>query len=71
MKNQISVFTPLLLLALLLSQNVYAINYTWNGSVDNDWATAANWTPSGVPGNTDDVTINNATGYPTLISSHF
>ena len=66
MKNQISVFTPLLLLALLLSQNVYAINYTWNGSVDNDWATAANWTPSGVPGNTDDVTINNATGYPTL-----
>jgi len=27
-----------------------AVDYTWNGSVDNNWATAGNWTPPGVPG---------------------
>ena len=24
-------------------------NKTWNGSASTDWATDANWTPSGVP----------------------
>ncbi|OUR92680.1 hypothetical protein A9Q87_06480 [Flavobacteriales bacterium 34_180_T64] len=30
---------------------------TWNGSSSSDWNTAANWTPSGVPTNTDCVII--------------
>lgn len=29
----------------------------WNGSVDNNWNTAGNWTPSGAPSNIDAVTI--------------
>lgn len=33
-------------------------SYTWNGSVSSDWGTAANWTPNGVPGSVDNVTIN-------------
>lgn len=33
----------------------------WNGSVDNNWNTAANWTPSGVPTAVDAVTIGTAT----------
>ncbi|WP_396146782.1 beta strand repeat-containing protein [Flavobacterium sp.] len=32
---------------------------TWNGSVNTNWGTAANWTPSGVPASTDNVTIPN------------
>ena len=31
--------------------------YAWNGSSDNLWSTAANWTPNGVPGTGDDVVI--------------
>ena len=37
---------------------IAAINYSWNGSSSNDWATATNWTPNGVPGALDNVTIN-------------
>ena len=32
---------------------------TWNGSVSNDWYTAANWTPTGVPTSLDCVLIPN------------
>jgi len=32
---------------------------TWDGSSSNDWNTAANWTPSGVPTSLDDVIIPN------------
>ncbi len=32
----------------------------WNGSVSNDWSTAANWTPSGVPTSADNIDINSA-----------
>ena len=35
-------------------------NKTWNGSAST-WATAANWSPSGVPASTDDVFINGGT----------
>jgi hypothetical protein len=33
------------------------IAYTWNGSVSTDWSTPGNWTPNGVPGTADNVTI--------------
>jgi len=32
-------------------------SYTWNGSVSSAWNTPANWSPAGIPGNTDNVTI--------------
>jgi len=32
-------------------------NKTWNGGTGT-WATAGNWTPSGIPANTDDIFIN-------------
>lgn len=44
---------------------------TWNGSIDNDWNKANNWTPSGVPTNTDCITIPNVTNDPDISGSGF
>ena len=39
------------------------ISYTWVGFTDGTWATAANWSPSGVPAVSDNVTLaNGSTG---------
>lgn len=35
-------------------------NYTWNTSGTGSWTNAANWSPSGVPGDGDAVSFNNA-----------
>ena len=35
----------------------YATNYTWTGSVNVDWHTVANWSPTGIPTINDNVTI--------------
>jgi PKD repeat protein len=40
----------------------------WNGSAGDDWHTAGNWTPSGVPTSADDVTIPDVANDP-IISS--
>src|ERR1700761_2301308 len=32
-------------------------NYTWTGASSTSWNTAANWSPSGVPGSADNVTV--------------
>ena len=40
--------------------NEFNLDKTWNGSVSTDWSTPANWTPSGVPINLNDVIINPA-----------
>ncbi|HMC86372.1 MAG TPA: hypothetical protein VKI61_12650, partial [Chitinophagaceae bacterium] len=32
-------------------------SYTWNGSVSSAWNTPANWSPAGIPGSADNVTI--------------
>lgn len=32
-------------------------SYTWNGSLSSAWSTAGNWTPNGIPGSADNVTI--------------
>ncbi|MBL0317036.1 MAG: HYR domain-containing protein [Flavobacteriales bacterium] len=32
-------------------------SYTWNGSASTAWTTNTNWTPNGIPGNLDNVTI--------------
>lgn len=45
----------------------------WNGTLSTDWATAGNWTPAGVPTNTDNVVIPGPGGavafQPTLAST--
>ena len=41
---------------------------TWNGSVNTDWNTANNWTPSGIPTSTDCVLIPN-TGVQCIVSN--
>jgi hypothetical protein len=43
--------------------------YSWNGSTDNSWATAANWTPSGTPGASDNVVIDSTGVNPLIIAS--
>jgi Secretion system C-terminal sorting domain len=32
-------------------------NYTWNGTASTSWNTATNWTPNGIPGSADNVTV--------------
>src|SRR5580692_582958 len=32
-------------------------NYTWNGATSTSWNTATNWTPNGIPGSADNVTM--------------
>ncbi len=49
---------PFVVAFMLLFSTVKAqTNYTWNGSVSTAWYTGANWTPNGVPGASDNVTI--------------
>ena len=62
MKN---LFLSLFLIFCTLLSNAQT-SYTWNGSVDTDFATASNWTPSGVPTSADDITISNVTNDPVL-----
>jgi hypothetical protein len=55
MKTMISRVSILCLLMGFLSP-AFAVNYTFNVA-SGDWNTAANWSPSGVPGAGDNVTI--------------
>lgn len=40
--------------------------YTWNGSASSNWNTSSNWTPTGIPGPSDNVTIVSASNTCTL-----
>jgi len=51
---------------LIAHQVLAQTSRTWNGSSGTAWATASNWTPSGVPATTDHVTIVSATNAPVL-----
>ncbi|MCP4544736.1 MAG: pentapeptide repeat-containing protein [Chloroflexi bacterium] len=42
----------------LASSAVMAAERQWNGDIDNNWYTAENWTPVGVPEIGDDVVLN-------------
>jgi hypothetical protein len=48
-----------------------AVSYTWNGSTSSDWNTATNWTPNGIPGIIDNVTINSAAINPCVANGAF
>ena len=45
-------------LICLFALQAFAIDYTWNGSANSNWSNSANWTPAGVPGSADNVTLN-------------
>ncbi len=49
--------------------NVAITGKTWNGGTSNDWHTAANWTPSGVPTSDDNVIIPNRSRDPVISSA--
>ncbi|MEM9494182.1 MAG: hypothetical protein AAGC55_33865, partial [Myxococcota bacterium] len=53
--------------SLIAAANIsvsYAATVTWDGSTDNQWATASNWTPSGEPTENDDVEFDYTAGSP-------
>jgi hypothetical protein len=52
---------PLLGLFLLVQSVTAQTAYTWNGSVSTNWNVAGNWTPNGIPGALDNVTIVTST----------
>src|SRR6266850_1333416 len=43
--------------AAAASCDVGVVDKTFTGTVNNDWSTAGNWSPSGVPAATDDTCI--------------
>ena len=43
-----------------------ATGKTWTGAVSTDWSNPSNWSPPGVPGATDAVTVGPATNEPSL-----
>jgi hypothetical protein len=58
----------LLFLLLLFSAFAFA-QKTWNGSLNNNWNTDANWSPAGKPTATNDVVIPNVPTQPTISSA--
>ncbi len=47
------------------SETTLAGNFTWTGTTNKNWNTAANWSPSGIPSTND--TVNIAVGNDTLL----
>ncbi|MBK9400316.1 MAG: hypothetical protein IPN36_05465 [Bacteroidetes bacterium] len=57
-------FLACVILLLFFSASLFASNYTWNGTTNNNWGTASNWSGGIVPGANDTITINS--GKPNL-----
>jgi hypothetical protein len=57
-----------LFVVFMASQNLFAINKTWTGTTNTDWATPTNWAPSGVPTASDTVYIANVANKPVILS---
>ncbi|MBE9463772.1 T9SS type A sorting domain-containing protein [Dyadobacter subterraneus] len=53
------------LLSILISHHALSVNRTWVGTTDN-FSTASNWSPSGVPTDQDILTIANAVNSPVI-----
>ncbi len=43
--------------ACLIFPCLAQVNYTWNGGTSSSWTISSNWTPNGVPGSADNVTV--------------
>lgn len=46
---------------MLLSATTFAGNYTWTGTTNSSWTVSTNWSPNGIPGTSDSITINTTT----------
>lgn len=52
-----------------VSGEIWGISYTWTGSTNTDWNTSSNWSPNGVPGVSDHVTIGSTSNQVVLDQS--
>lgn len=43
---------------IFISANSFAGSYTWTGTTSSSWAVSTNWSPNGLPGASDSITIN-------------
>lgn len=50
-----------------ITGNATSLDFTWNGAVDSDWATAGNWSSGEVPSSIDNVIIPDVTSINTPI----
>lgn len=58
------------ILLLLFCINANATSYTWVGSATNtNWSVSTNWSPNGVPGSSDAVTVNNTAAYNLTVNA--
>ncbi|MCC7231750.1 MAG: hypothetical protein IT242_02305, partial [Bacteroidia bacterium] len=57
MNTPIKVLLAVFALSMIEMEISVAGNFTWTGSSSTDWNTSGNWSPSGVPGSGDTVTI--------------
>lgn len=57
-----------LILLLAFSHQTLAVGKTWTGETNLDWNTATNWSPQGVPGPGDDVSINSTVNNPRIVN---
>jgi hypothetical protein len=67
--------SPGLIVALFLFTCIECFSQSgpvmWNGSVNNTWSLASNWTPAVVPDITSDVSIETTTNQPLISSNAF
>lgn len=61
MKTPALNFLLFLFVLLGTTQLSYSTSYQWVGNTSTDWATASNWSPSGVPDSADHITVSSGT----------
>ena len=66
MKNLFTSFAMVLI--LMVSGTVFSQTKTWTGATSTAWSTTTNWSPSGVPAVSDNVTIPSAPANQPLIN---
>ena len=54
---------------VLNNTSSFAGNYTWTGNTSSAWSVSSNWSPSGVPGTNDTVTIGSGSDTIVLASN--
>ncbi len=51
----------ILLVCIIVNFSAKAGNYTWTGTTNSNWGTSTNWSPNGVPGSSDSISISTTT----------
>ncbi|HMT28520.1 MAG TPA: hypothetical protein PKD91_04500, partial [Bacteroidia bacterium] len=72
MKKQLLYILGILMtLQVGVNTQIEAATRTWNGSINNSWFTAGNWSSSSIPDSLDNIVINsNAPNNLTLTQNH-